>query len=1277
MKQKALMLAILFALCSIPLAYAGNQVIVQDAVMYNQPYPQEFSELNLSTTDTRYICGYSLDREDRGDCQSLGDILAPGERWYKLSLPSNSAGNAYQFFIENLDDPHYVDLSVNICKSNSYYSPELLCRQYDDMYTITEQTIIVYPQIVSEYWIHIIAWDEEKEGRNPSGDLTLISVTAEKLDIMVQSEPRTLDYDNIVYGVVCAVGCDEGLADPMDIFVIEGWEGDVIGLEFGSNEGDVNPDYGVHVYIKFETQFFSSDQFSYFKLDDSCDTSNDGDCRVMFSYQFEQSGDLYVSFYSTQGSDTVADEEVEDYWIFSTYSDSLRDEDADLDKDGLPDYMEYLCLSDFRDPNDTAPDYDGDKACDLVDLDDDNDGMSDYEEQRCGSDPLDSASIAPNNDGDMLCDEFDPDDDNDGMLDGEEQRCGSDSFDSASIAPDNDGDTFCDEFDDDDDNDGITDIEESSCGSDPMNRFEIPLDFDVDGTCDSKDIDLDGDGVENSFDGCNFTSYTLIWSEVDLDSDGCFTSEDDDWDGDGVDNDNDDCKLELANSNQVNSTGCIIPVVVKASFTEIVVDYTVSALIYFVICYIFALIATLVISYINLKERDKKHYSLGKGLVESIGKINYFLLGIIIAILDGISWFIKSLQGYYRTNIKKKGACIGCDEVLRVMSPRAPEISNSTYPFQHMLPNDRGYNTEAPICDKHKAIIQHAVSQLREALSLHQKHTLPKLNAHRNKQIGNVQSTIITSGIEEQIASQLIESLEVEIKDNLYTDLSLVTDFSNSGYIEKIKWRSKSGVNQESGTHNLYLTSKSNVDENVEKNHLLLLRADYREEADKIAKHSENLELKAVESVITKASHYGILQDKISDYSNMTYQSSIKLIFQEYAKKLKSITNLYLRFEEIAGTKSLRSSYEAQANKSNKKIKDVYQNDKIGYTTNLEESIKQTIIKYCKSNKITNQLSTNMEYEQFIAEAENILGAELKKIEASIDWTKKELNWSEISGLPFSPIYADINDLRKKVSEAVNEASQVKKIRKRAKDLGLNLPKSKHKDLLSVKKLFEQEYTAEKTKVKQQIEQEHGSLRDYQENLGLEELRDNLYRLNELPKLLRAGLPPRVAESFVEMRITESVVMMLGTAFGPKDGVMIPWENHILDTLGLTPESNAWSDSHFMIDGVERQSKESINRIVEFIKRTEDGKAFDYAIKHGGENFSLDDFDFLVRCVNDPTLQPLYINIELGIIDFATAKSAIIDYELDQIPDAHDAIQKIAEGEDLELTAAKYKQYQI
>ena len=63
--------------------------------------------------------------------------------------------------------------------------------------------------------------------------------------------------------------------------------------------------------------------------------------------------------------------------------------------------------------------------------------------------------------------------------------------------------------------------------------------------------------------------------------------------------------------------------------------------------------------------------------------------------------------------------------------------------------------------------------------------------------------------------------------------------------------------------------------------------------------------------------------------------------------------------------------------------------------------------------------------------------------------------------------------------------------------------------------------------------------------------------------------------------------------------------------------------------------------------------------------------------MNEPLLQPLFINIEIGTIDFMTAKSAIIDWELDQIPDAEEAINEISEGQDLEITAAKYGQYQL
>ena len=238
------------------------------------------------------------------------------------------------------------------------------------------------------------------------------------------------------------------------------------------------------------------------------------------------------------------------------------------------------------------------------------------------------------------------------------------------------------------------------------------------------------------------------------------------------------------------------------------------------------------------------------------------------------------------------------------------------------------------------------------------------------------------------------------------------------------------------------------------------------------------------------------------------------------------------------------------------------------------------------------------------------------------------------------------------------------------------MPKTKIKTVNQINTLYEKAYQTEVSRVKRQIEQKHGSLENYHKNLTLEELRDNLYRLKESPGFIKAGIPPGIVESFVEMRISERVVIMLASAFR-KEIDMNKWEEHILDILDLNPEANARSYSHFMVDGVERQSKQLIDRMVEFIKRTEDGKAFDYAMKHGGENFSLDDFDFLVRCVNEPLLQPLFINIEIGTIDFMTAKSAIIDWELDQIPDAEEAINEISEGQDLEITAAKYGLYQL
>jgi len=588
-----------------------------------------------------------------------------------------------------------------------------------------------------------------------------------------------------------------------------------------------------------------------------------------------------------------------------------------------------------------------------------------------------------------------------------------------------------------------------------------------------------------------------------------------------------------------------------------------------------------------------------------------------------------------------------------------------------MLPNDNRWKhtTASPICSKCKTIIANAIGQIDSAEGFHQDYTRSALDHHNSKHIGVLSDNLKGASIEDKLAISLIRELELEINDTIYDETGLSKSFKTTGKLPNVKWVQKN--------ENFYLTSQDEETNDLETKFLINLQNDYQSKADEISEASKKLENESVKSVISKALEYNILQGDISDYSTSNYRKSINEIFTKYKSDLSTISQRSLAFAKLAGNKSLASLIESKTIKSNKKVNNLFSNDRVVYTTNLQESIKQTIIDYCKSNKVPNQLTKDDNYEQFMNEAEKSLNAEIKKIQSSQDWAELDLDWNDISGLPSTPKYTDLRDLRKISKHASDEKKQIRKVQQRAKELGLNLPKRKIKTVNQINTLFERAYQTELLEVRRQIEQEHGSLKDYQENLGLEELRDNLYRLNELPKLLRAGLPPKVAESFVEMRITESVVMMLGTAFGSEDGVMIPWEDHILDTLGLTPESHAWSDSHFMIDGVERQSKESINRMVEFIERTEDGNAFDYAIKHGGENFSLDDFNFLMRCVSEPMLEPLFINIELGIIDFATAKSAIIDYELDQIPDAHDAIQKIAEGEDLELTAAKYKQYQV
>ena len=62
-----------------------------------------------------------------------------------------------------------MDLSVNFCRTNEMDLSEMGCQAKDDMYYGDDQTVTFYPILSKEYWIHVIAWDEEKEGRSPEG----------------------------------------------------------------------------------------------------------------------------------------------------------------------------------------------------------------------------------------------------------------------------------------------------------------------------------------------------------------------------------------------------------------------------------------------------------------------------------------------------------------------------------------------------------------------------------------------------------------------------------------------------------------------------------------------------------------------------------------------------------------------------------------------------------------------------------------------------------------------------------------------------------------------------------------------------------------------------------------------------------------------------------------------------------------------------------------------------------------------------------------------------
>ena len=713
MKAKIIVLAFIISCIIAPIVSAGN--IVSDEELddrYEADFPTVWTQVTLNSEITEYLCGYSLDRNTPGDCDGMNSADVPGERWFKFIIPQNSSGNIFDITITNLDDPDYVDLSINLCKSNIYYSSKFICKQYEDMYSNVVQEIRVSPVITSEYWIHIMAWDEEKEGRNEGGDLTQIKVEVAQIASSNSDfiEPREISFnEDIQYSnyrefgweTICAIECDEGPDDPYDIFAVRGFKGDIVELRFGSQEGHSNSDYGVQVFILPESEFFDTNySFTLHELDDSCSASSSSEsCTSIVNHHFEQSGILFIRFYSTQGDDSFGGEEVEEYWISMNYSTaSQRDYFADLDGDGMADYHEYECGSEFRDSNSIAPDMDGDFTCDSLDFDIDGDGMSNDEEERCGSNPLSASDTAPDNDLDSFCDQFDDDDDNDGMLDLEEERCGSNPLNASDTAPNFDGDSECDQFDDDDDNDEMSDIEEERCGSNPRNSLDTAPNFDGDSECDQFDTDDDNDDIIDLIDNCPFSDIYYILVDFDLDSDGCFNEEDMNIDGDLYPNSEDDCEYEFGNSTGTwrgcpDSDGDGVPDYLdlypedatKSDDEESTVAFTND------ICFIlpFIIILTLIILKILefILKRSKENDIYGNsstaimGLGTFFGNILGFIYGVVARILKflleiilGISNILIQIGSfmlvlifspltYLYEKFKVKGKCILCDEI--------------------------------------------------------------------------------------------------------------------------------------------------------------------------------------------------------------------------------------------------------------------------------------------------------------------------------------------------------------------------------------------------------------------------------------------------------------------------------------------------------------------------------------------------------------------------------------------------------------------------------------
>ena len=339
MRTTLMTLVLLLATAS-PLVSAANQ---SEEVSRQNVYSIDSTTV-LSSQDVlssgsgveALLCGYNLERTIRGDCDGTSAVEAPGERWFRFTVPPNSIGNQMTLTVDNLGTPHYVDLSVSLCRKSNF-STSMMCEDEGDIYQDESESMKVFPVFTVEYWIKITAWDETKENREPGGDLTNVRV---KLAGNVDSnddrtEPETMSNGDKLERKVCQVGCEDGSPDPMDVFVFNGISGDVVEVRFGSRENNILCDYDVRVDLGHELDFTNTSRTTWRYFLDDCGEYDTNPIRTTKSYTFTESGGLYVMVRDNRG------DAAESYTIEVTdYDVSSRDFTADLDGDGLPDYEE-------------------------------------------------------------------------------------------------------------------------------------------------------------------------------------------------------------------------------------------------------------------------------------------------------------------------------------------------------------------------------------------------------------------------------------------------------------------------------------------------------------------------------------------------------------------------------------------------------------------------------------------------------------------------------------------------------------------------------------------------------------------------------------------------------------------------------------------------------------------------------------------------------------------------------------------------------------------------